>query len=143
MASLTENTTTNSGVLPVIPSAHWLIRLSIAGTFLYHGMTKFPGLAAQAEWMGMPVALWAAVAVIEVLAGIGILAGGALASRAGDILTRLSGVGVVVIMIGAIGLVHWGQWSNVPSESHPFGGMEFQTLLLALGLFFGLRGNAA
>jgi putative oxidoreductase len=92
--------------------------------------------------MGMPFALWTAVAVIEVLAGIGILAGGALASRTGDILTRLSGVGVAVIMVGAIALVHWGQWSNIPSESHPFGGMEFQTLLLAVGLFFGLRGNS-
>ena len=46
-------------------------------------------------------------------------------------------------MIGAIYLVHWGQWSNVPSETHPFGGMEFQTLLLAVGAFFVLRGNKA
>jgi putative oxidoreductase len=44
-------------------------------------------------------------------------------------------------MAGAIYLVHWGQWSNIPSETHPFGGMEFQTLLVATGLFFVLRGN--
>ena len=49
----------------------------------------------------------------------------------------------LVIMGGAIYLVHWGQWSNIPSETHPFGGMEFQTLLVAAGLFFVLRGNKA
>jgi putative oxidoreductase len=45
-------------------------------------------------------------------------------------------------MLGAIALVHWGQWSALPSETHPVGGMEFQTLLLATGLYFTLRGNA-
>jgi putative oxidoreductase len=93
--------------------------------------------------LGLPLWLWTLVALVETAAGLGILAGGALRSAAGDIATRLSGLGIAATMVGAIWLVHWGQWSNIPSESHPFGGMEFQTLLLAIGLFFVMRGNRA
>lgn len=139
-------TTTNpvSGLsLPAIGGADWLIRLSVAATFIYHGAIKFPNIAAGAEMMGMPFIVWLAVALGEIAAGVALLAGGGLRTTLGDILTRLGGAGVAVIMVGAIGLVHWGQWSNIPSETHPFGGMEFQTLLLAVGAFFVLRGNKA
>lgn len=142
MATLTTNSETRLS-LPAIGGADWLIRLSVAATFIYHGATKFPNIAAGAEMMGMPFILWLAVALGEIAAGVSLLAGGALRTSLGDILTRLGGVGVAVIMIGAIYLVHWGQWSNIPSETHPFGGMEFQTLLLAIGAFFVLRGNRA
>ncbi len=27
---------------PLAPHAHWVLRLSLAATFLYHGITKFP-----------------------------------------------------------------------------------------------------
>ncbi len=42
-----------------------------------------------------------------------------------------------------IGLSVWGwpQWSFVPSESHPMGGMEFQVLLLLTSLYFLVKGN--
>jgi putative oxidoreductase len=46
-------------------------------------------------------------------------------------------------MLGAIAMVHWPRWSFVPSETHPMGGMEFQVVLMLLGLFFALRGNRA
>jgi putative oxidoreductase len=144
MASFTDQHAEGTApALPAVGPADWLIRASLAGTFLYHGVTKFPGLAAGAEMIGLPLWLWTLVAVIETAAGLGILAGGALRSTAGDLATRLSGLGFAATMVGAIWLVHWGQWSNIPSESHPFGGMEFQTLLLAAGLFFALRGNRA
>lgn len=138
------STTTNSELsLPSIGGADWLIRLPVAATFIFHGATKFPNIAAGAEFMGMPFIVWLAVALGEIAAGLSLIAGGGLRSAAGDLLTRLGGVGIAVIMVGAIALVHWGQWSNMPSETHPAGGMEFQTLLLATGLFFALRGNRA
>lgn len=143
MASVTTNNYSETRSLPVFGGADWLIRLSVAATFIYHGLDKFPNIAAGAEMMGMPFIVWFLVAAGEIAAGLALLAGGALRTNIGDILTRLGGVGVAVIMVGAIYLVHWGQWSNIPSESHPFGGMEFQTLLLATGLFFVLRGNRA
>ena len=140
MTTLTTNTE-SSLTLPTVPAADWLIRLSLAGTFLYHGVDKFPNIAAGAEFMGLPYVLWLAVALGEIAIGVGLVAGRAIPNAAGDLLTRISGALTVLIMGGAIYLVHWGQWSNIPSESHPFGGMEFQTLLVATGLFFLLRGN--
>jgi len=143
MSTLTTNTADHNLSVPGEALAHWLVRAALAGTFLYHGVTKFPTLAAGAEMLGLPFWLWALVAIVETAAGVGILLGAALRSRLGDLITRASGAGVIAIMIGAIALVHWGQWSNMPSETHPFGGMEFQTLLLAVGAFFLLRGNKA
>lgn len=144
---MTSTTTNNSlsagGFLPSFASADWLIRLSAAATFIYHGATKFPNIAAGAEFMGLPYIVWLAVALGEILAGAALIGGGLVRSPLGDLVTRLGGLGMGVIMVGAIGLVHWGQWSALPSETHPIGGMEFQTLLLALGLFFALRGNRA
>lgn len=143
MTTLSTNGGSSALTLPGATAAHWLIRASLAGTFLFHGITKFPYLAAGAEMMGLPFWLWALVAVVETAAGLGILLGGAMRNRTGDVITRASGLGMIAIMIGAIWMVHWGQWSNIPSETHPFGGMEFQTLLLAVGAFFALRGNDA
>ena len=51
-------------------------------------------------------------------------------------MTRLGGLGVVIIMLGAIFLVHWPKGWNTMD-----GGMEFQVLLLATGLYFAARGN--
>jgi putative oxidoreductase len=143
MTTTTTNSNATDLALPAVPGADWLIRLSLAGTMLFHGIDKFPAIAAGAEMMGLPYIVWLLVAVGEIAAGAGILAGGALRNRLGDVVTRASGVITAVILAGAIVLVHWGQWSNIPSESHPFGGMEFQTLLVAVGLFFALRGNRA
>lgn len=128
--------TTNAPATLSLPApgwAHWLIRLPVAGTFLYHGLPKFADLAGGAEWIGLPVAVWTLVALGETFAGLGILAGGALKGTAGDLLTRAAGASIAIIMAGAVFLVHLGPWS----------GMEFQVLLLAAGLFFALRGNRA
>ena len=144
MTTTTTNSTNSTALsLPTVGGADILIRLSLAGTFIYHGLDKFPNIAAGAEWMGLPYALWLLVALAEIAAGVGIIAGRFIPNAIGDLTSRLSGVAIAVTMVGAIYLVHWGQWSNMPSESHPFGGMEFQTLLLATGLFFALRGNKA
>ncbi len=121
------------------PYAHWLLRVPFAATFLFHGLGKFPNLAGTAEMMGMPVALLALVALVETLGGLLVLLGG----FGKDILTRLGGLVVVPVMLGAIAMVHWPRWSFTPSETHPIGGMEFQVLLIALGLFFAIVGNRA
>lgn len=129
--TITENTTSTD--LPVVRFAHWLIRLPLAAVFLYHGLPKLMNIAAGAEAMGMPVFIWSLVALGEVGAGLGLLAGGALLNRLGDLLTRAAGAIIAIIMTGAIILVHLGPWS----------GMEFQVLMLGAGVFFALRGNQA
>ena len=143
MTTVTNSTTSDAVTSPfsaldaLAPHAHWLLRFGLASVFLYHGLTKFPNLAGLAEMMAMPVFMIGMLAVVEVLGGALILIGGFTK----DILTRLGGLLLVPPMLGAIMMVHWGQWSFVASDTHPMGGMEFQVVLLMLALFFVVRGN--
>jgi putative oxidoreductase len=119
------------------PHAHWLLRLALASVFLFHGIAKFMNLAGTAEMMGgLPMAV--AAAVMETGGGVLIVAG----AFGSDLLTRLGGLLLAPVMAGAIGMVHWGQWSFMATESHPMGGMEFQVTLLLVTLYFVLVGNA-
>ena len=118
------------------PYAHWLLRVALASVFLFHGLGKFLDLAGTAQMMGgMPMAVLAAV--METGGGVLILAGG----FGNDLLTRLGGLLIAPVMLGAIAMVHWGQWSFAPSDTHPMGGMEFQFTLLMIALYFVLVGN--
>ena len=116
---------------PLAPHVHWALRLSLAATFLYHGIGKFPSPAFP-ESMGLPIAMAWAVALAEIVAGAALI-GGAFGK---EVLTRVGGLIVIVIMIGAISMVHFKNGWNVGD-----GGMEFQVLMLAVGLYFAARGN--
>lgn len=122
-------------------AADLLLRAAFAAVFVFHGVSKFMNLEGGAQMMGQPVLVWALVAFAELAGGAGLLAGRAIPGRVGDAVTRLAGAAIVPVMLGAIAMVHWGRWNFAPSESHPMGGMEFQVVLLALGLFYALRGN--
>lgn len=122
---------------------HWALRLSIAGTFIFHGLAKFGDLGGGAERFGVPLGIWVVASVLEVLAPIALIAGGLIATKFGDLLTRIAAAVGAGFLIGAIGLEHWGQWSFAPSDTHPLGGMEFQVALLTMHLYFLLRGNNA
>jgi putative oxidoreductase len=120
------------------PHAHWLLRIGFASVFLFHGIGKLVAPAQFAEMMGLPLLVVLAVTVAEIAGGLGLLAGAALRR---DWMTRLAAVATVPVLIGAIAMVHWGQWSFVASETHPMGGMEFQVVLLLTALYFAIRGN--
>ncbi len=122
---------------PVARYAHWALRLALGSVFLYHGLEKLFALGPTAEMMGMPVFVLLLVALAETAGGALILLGGVLY----DWMTRLGALLIIPVMIGAISLVHWGQWSFVPSETHPMGGMEFQVTLILISLYFLLKGN--
>ncbi len=113
---------------PLAPHVHWALRLSLAATFLYHGIGKFP----VESFMGLPIVVAWAVALGEIAAGAALI-GGAFGK---EVLTRVGGLIVIVIMIGAIAMVHFNNGWNVMN-----GGMEFQVLMLAAGLYFAARGN--
>ena len=114
--------------------AHWTIRFAMAGIFIFHGVSKFENLSRGAQMMELPVILWGLVAVLETVGGVLIILGGFLPDWA----TRLGGLFIIPPMFGAIFMVHWPQWSFVPSESHPMGGMEFQVAMLLLGIYLVL-----
>ena len=84
------------------------------------------------------VAAWL-VTLAEVGGGLGIMAGGLKAAPAW--FSRLSGLVLIPVMIGAVVLVHWPRWSFVPTVSHPMGGMEFQVVLLLLAAWVALGGG--
>ncbi len=115
------------------PHVHWGLRLSLAATFIYHGWGKFP-VEAFSQAMEMPVPMVWAVALAE-LAGGALLIAGAFGK---EILTRLGALIVIVIMIGAITMVHAEIGWNVMN-----GGMEFQVLMLVSGLYLLAKGNKA
>lgn len=113
------------------PYAHWGLRLSLAATFIYHGVGKWP-VTPFAEAFGFPLAIAWAVVIAEVAAGLALIVG----AFGKGTLTRLGGLIVIVIMIGAIALVHAKNGFSVSN-----GGYEFQLLMLVTGLYFAARGN--
>ena len=116
---------------------HWLPRLSLASIFLYHGFTKFPAASMMADMMGMPVFMVYMLAMMEILIGVFIILG----AMGREILTKVAGLLIAVIMLGAIAMEHWPQWSFMASEAKPMGGMEFQLFILTAGLYFLVKGN--
>ncbi len=115
------------------PHVHWGLRVSLAATFIYHGYAKFP-IADFSAAMDMPAPLALAVAVAELVAGVALLAG----AFTRDLVTRIGAAIVIVIMIGAIFIVHLPNGFNVMN-----GGYEFQLLMLLTGLYLLAKGNDA
>ncbi len=113
------------------PHVHWGLRLSLAATFLYHGATKLP---VEGPMMGMPAALVWMLALAELAAGVLLIAG----AFGKEILTRIGALIVIVVMIGAIALVHAKNGFNVMEM-----GMVFQILMLVTGLYLAAKGNDA
>lgn len=113
------------------PHVHWLLRLSLGATFIVHGLPKIPP-DQFVQMSGMPVIVGWAVGLGEIAAGIALIVGKFTDER----VTRLGGLIVIIIMIGAILLVHAKNGWNVSN-----GGMEFQVLMLGVGLLFLTKGN--
>jgi putative oxidoreductase len=88
--------------------------------------------------LGLPFVVALLVALAEVGGSVLLLVGGFLEQKW---VTRLGAGLLVPVMVVAIAMVHWGQWSFLPSESHPMGGMEFQVALLAMQLYLIATGG--
>ena len=119
--------------------ADWLIRLGLGISFFLHGFGKLP--LDESGWLasniGYPTALM--VAWGEVLAGLGIILGGLLSGIIGNLLTRISGGAIGVIMIGAILIAH-SNWGIFFGEGRTLFASE-QLFLLLLGIYFAIKGN--
>jgi putative oxidoreductase len=122
---------------PLARHAHWALRLAILSVFLYHGLDKFGNLGGFAEMAGMPVAVAFLVALAEAGGAVLVFVGGFLK----DWMTRLGAMAIIPVMLGAIFMVHWGQWHFMATESHPMGGMQFQVTLLAIVVYLALEGK--
>ena len=120
------------------PHAHWLLCIGLASVFIFHGIGKAMALGGFAQMMGLPTAVAALVTLAELAGGVGIIVG----AFTNDMITRLAGLAIAPVVLGAIFMVHWGRWNFAPAEGFPMGGMEFQVVLLLTALYFLVMGNA-
>ena len=126
---------------PLIPISPWLLRLGLGTSFILHGIGKFPlppeKMVTWFESMGYmyPEIVTSLVALGEVGAGAGIILGGLLNNHVGNLITRLSGGAVGVIMLGAIFIAH-SDWLITKKLF-----MSEQIFLFLIGLYFAIKGN--
>lgn len=118
--------------IPTIRSADWFVRIPLAAIIIEQGWLKLPDFALQAEGYGLPLVLFALATFAEIAGGLAILLGGLIRNNwMADVLTRLGGLAIAVVVTGVIVMIYFG----------PFSGWQLQGMLLAGGLFFLFRGN--
>ncbi len=122
-------------------NAHWFLRIALASVFIYHGLLKFLNLEGFAQMLPISYLEVVFVAAAETGGGLLVLLGGFRDDAVSDLATRIGAAVNVPVMIGAIALVHWGQWNFLPTETHPIGGIEFQTVLILIMLYLVFTGN--
>jgi uncharacterized membrane protein YphA (DoxX/SURF4 family) len=133
---------------PFTGLAHWLLRLGLGIDFFLHGYGKLPISEGFINWLGLqgvysPEIIAYAVAWGEMLAGIGIILGGILPNISvslGNVVTRLSGGTIGVIMIGALYVAH-SNWNIFFGERGAVLFASEQLFLLILGIYFAIKGN--
>jgi len=132
-----------------IPDFSWsnlLLRIPLALIFIQQGLSKLPFDPAVGAAFGLSPLVWWFVAYSEVLAGIGLLVGGAAtlykirelpyAAEFGDVLTRFSGIVMCCVVTGVIWVV------LKPESLITFMLTDYLHLSLWVGgLYFALRGN--
>ncbi|MEM0922178.1 MAG: hypothetical protein AAGI13_03990 [Pseudomonadota bacterium] len=124
-------------MLPDLQAAHWLLRIALAAFIMHQGFLKAPISVDEAASFGVPVLLWVAAALGELAAGLALIAGGFLQTRLGDLITRVGGATLALIVASVVVVVYWAPPMDL------FLGNQFHLLLLVGGLYFALRGNAA
>ena len=128
--------------------ANYLLRIGLGLSFFLHGYGKIPINEGFVGWLasqGLPSAnaIAHALAWGEMLSGLGIIFGGLIGVKAsvlGNVVTRLSGGAIVVIMIGALLIAH-SNWSLFTGERGSVLFASEQLFLLLLGIYFAIKGN--
>jgi putative oxidoreductase len=125
----------------LVRNAHWLLRIALSSVFVYHGLLKFANLEGFAQMLPISYLAVVLVAAAETGGGLLVLLGGFRNDAISDLATWIGAALNIPVMIGAITLVHWGRWNFVPSETHPMGGMQFQSVLILIMLYLVFTGN--
>ena len=133
---------------PLKHYANYLLRIGLGVSFFLHGYGKIPIQENFVNWLsskGIPFAETTAhlIAWGEMVSGMGILLGGLIgtkASVAGNLVTRLSGGAVMVIMIGALLIAH-SNWGVFFGERGSLLFASEQLFLLLVGTYFAIKGN--
>ena len=134
--------------LPLKNYSNCLLRIGLGISFFLHGYGKIPIQESFVNWLsskGIPFAETTAhlIAWGEMMSGIGILFGGLIGTRAsvaGNLITRLSGGTVMIIMIGALLIAH-SHWGVFFGERGSILFASEQLFLLLVGTYFAIKGN--
>ncbi len=126
----------------------FILKIGLGIAFFLHGYGKLPINQGFIDWLssqGVPLAHIIAplVAWGEISAGIGILFGGIIAIKSqtlGSLVTRISGLAIVIIMINALLFAH-SHWSIFIGERGSVLFASEQLFLLLLGFYFFIKGN--
>ena len=130
--------------------ANFIVRIGLGTSFFLHGFGKLPinqGFIDFLSSKGVPLSNFFAYLVAwgEILAGLGIILGGLLIKSSpliANIITKISGLTIVIIMINALLIAH-SNWSIFIGERGSILFASEQLFLLILGFFFFIRGNRA
>jgi len=142
------NNTLEAVASPLKSYSGCLLRIGLGISFFLHGYGKIPIQEDFVNWLaskGIPFAETTAhlVAWGEMVSGIGILLGGLIGTKssiAGNLITRLSGGAVMVIMIGALLIAH-SNWGIFFGERGSILFASEQLFLLLVGTYFAIKGN--
>ena len=134
--------------LPLKNYSNCLLRIGLGVSFFLHGYGKIPIQDSFVNWLsskGIPFSEITAhlIAGGEMVSGIGILFGGLIGTRAsvaGNLITRLSGGAVMIIMIGALLIAH-SHWGIFFGERGSILFASEQLFLLLVGTYFAIKGN--
>jgi uncharacterized membrane protein YphA (DoxX/SURF4 family) len=133
---------------PLKTYSNYLLRIGLGISFFLHGYGKIPIQESFINWLslkGIPFAETTAhlIAWGEMVSGIGILLGGLIGTKAsvtGNLITRLSGGAVMIIMIGALLIAH-SHWGIFFGERGSVLFASEQLFLLLVGTYFAIKGN--
>ena len=109
-----------------------IARLALGIPFLFHGASIAfgafggPGLHGFSQFTHLPLPVAALVGYGEFLGGLGVLVG---------VLARPAAAGLLLIMLGAIGTVHWKNGYDVQK-----GGVEYPLTLVFLEVMILIAG---
>ena len=119
----------------------WIVRITLGISFFLHGWGKFPYPPERfASWLESidviaPMTIATLVAVGEMATGLGIIIGGFISGRIGDFITRISALGIFIIMVGAFYLAHSDWFINEKLFKSE------QIYIFMLSIFFLIIGN--
>ena len=130
------NNKVNSFFSNIDALASLIFRFGIGIAFIIHGANKFP-LPPQGliEYFGLSPVLASAVALSELLSGLVLLVSGFIKNPLGNILTRLSGLNIAILMITILIFAHkdWFFTTKLFTSE--------QVFLLIGGFYFLIKGN--
>ena len=130
------NNKVNSFFSNIDALAPLIFRFGIGIAFIIHGAKKFP-LPPQGliEYFGLSSTLASIVAISELLSGLVLIISGFIKNPFGNLMTRLAGLMIVIMMINIFAIAHpdWFITKKLFTSE--------QIFLLIGGIYFLIKGN--